>query len=121
MTTFTHNFQPLTSALPFCVFAPFSPWILADTRAPNRPSCRALEGRVSSAEPPVCEALAFGRVHETVQAAQAVPRDIPFIQPERELIDVAEQVLCACVMIDAVQPALEYRPHALDAVGVRGA
>ena len=45
-----------------------------------------------------------------------MPRNVAFIEPKRELIDVAKQVLGAGVMVDTVQPALEHSPDGFNAV-----
>ena len=62
--------------------------------------------------------LPSDRIHEAVQTLQGVPLHVPFVQTESELVNVTAQMLRAGVMIDAVNPALHYRPNAFDAVGV---
>jgi len=46
-----------------------------------------------------------------------MPLHIAVVAAERELVNVAMQVLVAGVMVDAVQPALQDGPNALNAVG----
>ena len=46
-----------------------------------------------------------------------MPLDIAFIEPERELVNVAAKVFRTGVVIDADQPAFQDREHAFDAVG----
>lgn len=65
----------------------------------------------------VGDALARNARHEAVQPLHGVAVDVAFVQPERELIDVATKVLLARMVIDADQAALEDGEHALDAVG----
>src|SRR5258706_581770 len=64
----------------------------------------------------VCQALAGHRVNEAVEARQRVVLDVPLVEPEGELVNVAAKMLGAHVMIDADQAAREHRETAFDAV-----
>ena len=70
----------------------------------------------SCRKPFVSEPLPRNRVHEGIKTIERVASDVPLIQPERELVNVASEMLLADLVIDAVQSALEDCPHALDAV-----
>src|SRR3954447_10976303 len=65
----------------------------------------------------VCQPLAGCSGDEAVQPGQCVQLDVAFVQPERELVNVAAQMLRAGMMIDAENAALHDREDALDAVG----
>lgn len=78
---------------------------------------QAVEVWVSCAQPPIREPFTRSRVNERIKPLGGVVRDVPFIQPKRELIDVTEKMLGAGVMIDAVQSALQDGPNALNRVG----
>src|SRR5579859_2065621 len=117
MTPCSLNSQHVATSSPSCVFAPFSPWISADSSGLHRRSCRALPGRVSSDEPLVREALSGDSIDETIQPQRRMASDVALVQTERELIDVAVKVLSARVMVDSVKPTLQDGPDALNAVG----
>lgn len=65
----------------------------------------------------VGEALAHDGIDETSKPVQRVPLDVAFVQPPRKLLDVAVKMFRAGVVVDAVQPALQDGPHALNRVG----
>ena len=120
MTTFSLKSQgvnPWPSARSLSrVSAP--PWtsVLADSAALRPRFCR-VPLAVSCGEPLVSEPLAWWHPR-TIKSLRGVVRNVPFVQPKRELIDVAVKMFFAGVMIDAVQPALQDGPDALDAVGM---
>ena len=66
----------------------------------------------SCRKPFVSEPLPRNRVHEGIKTIERVASDVPLIQPERELVNVASEMLLADLVIDAVQSALENRPNA---------
>src|SRR5579872_5022581 len=80
------------------------------------PPCPESWVRRSSDEPLVGEPLSGTGHHEAVQALHRVSRDVPLVEAKRKFIDVAEQVLFAGVMVDAMQPALQDGPDALNTV-----
>ena len=97
------------------VSAPICSSVLDDSSA-LRPRFYRVPLAASCDQPFVREALALGGIHERIKALRGVIGNVPFVQPERELIDVAEQVLFAGVVIDTVQAALQNSPDALDAL-----
>ena len=64
----------------------------------------------------VGEALADGGSEHAVEAVQGVVPHVTVPEAKSKLADIAMQVLRRGMVIDAVQPALEQREHALDAV-----
>src|SRR5579863_2700642 len=64
----------------------------------------------------VGEPLPHNSCHEAVQPLQGMPLHVALIEAERELVNVAVQVLIAGVVVDAVQTALQDRPDAFHAV-----
>lgn len=64
----------------------------------------------------VSEPLPCNAVHEAVQPLQGVPLYVALVEPKRELVNVAVQVLITGVVIDAVQSALQNGPNALNPV-----
>lgn len=89
-------------------------------QAQYRPSYRApLESSLD--EPRIGKTLAVYGLNKTVEPCQRVPFHVSIIQAEGEFINVAMQVLRAGMMVDAVHPALHYRPNALDRVRVDSA
>src|SRR5579872_28593 len=80
------------------------------------PPCPESWVRRSSDEPLVGEPLSGTGHHEAVQALHRVSRDVPLVEAKRKFIDVAEQVLFAGVMVDAMQPAFQDGPDTLDGV-----
>src|SRR5579864_4726941 len=81
-----------------------------------RPVLAAVSDYPSSDQILVGEPLPRNACHEAVQPLKGVPLHVALIEPERELVYIAMQVLVAGVVIDAVQPALQNGPDALDAV-----
>src|ERR1039457_815933 len=80
-----------------------------DMQAQYRPSYRApLESSLD--EPRIGKTLAVYGLNKTVEPCQRVPFHVSIIQAEGEFINVAMQVLRAGMMVDAVHPALHYRP-----------
>jgi hypothetical protein len=79
---------------------------------------RGLRGKVdgSCREPLIREPLSRNSVHERVEALERMPSDVPLIQAERKLVNVASKMLLADLVIDAMQSALEDRPDALNAI-----
>src|SRR5436190_13971093 len=98
------------------------PWSppLAYAPKPNRQSCLGFPAvwvrSHSSDQILIGQPLASRAVDEAFQAAQRMPLHVAFIQAERELVNVAMQVLVAGVVIDAMQAALENCQNAFDAV-----
>ena len=111
-----HRVSPSPSLRPYgpVFLRPYSS-VSACKPAPRQSFCRELPAPVSCREPLVCEALAASGIDERVEPRQRVIFHVPFVQPKRELIDIAEQVFLARVMINAMQSALQDRPNALDA------
>lgn len=91
----------------------------------DRPGRHRLSGRArlapvafSCGQLLVGDAAANDSIHERIQPVQGVPGHIAGVQPERELVHVAVEVLAAGVVVDAVKAALQDGPDALDAVGM---
>lgn len=102
MTPYSVSFQRVSTSSPSSVFGAFWPSISDGRRELNQPSCRGSAERVSSDQPLVRQALVGDPVHEAVQALHSVPPNVPFVQPERELIDVAVKVFRRDVVVDYV-------------------
>lgn len=64
----------------------------------------------------VCEPLSRRAMYEAIEPRQGMVLDVAFIQPEREFINVAVEMLRAGVMIDADQAALQDGENAFDPV-----
>jgi hypothetical protein len=94
--------------------------VLAGKPAPHPPFCRVPPESPSCREPLVCEPFSSRSGDERIKARQRVVRDVAFVQPERELIDVSKEMLGTRVMVDAMQPALQDSPNALDRVCMSG-
>lgn len=98
------------------------PWILASGDMPKpcprsfRVSPEAWEhssDQILVSEPPPRDAI-----DEDIQAIEGVALHVAFIEAKRELVNVTVQVLVACVVVDAVQAALQDGPNALNPVVV---
>src|ERR1700682_2468061 len=55
-------------------------------------------------------------VNEAIQPQQRVPRDVPIIEPEGELVNIPAQMLRANVVEGSIDAALQDGPDAFDAV-----
>src|SRR5208282_3905356 len=64
----------------------------------------------------VGEMLSNYRNYERVQPLQGVTAHVADVKAERELIDIAMQVLLGNLMVNAVHSAFEHSPYAFDAV-----
>src|SRR5208282_470951 len=71
---------------------------------------------VSCRQPRIGQALPADRFDHRIQTLKAVPLDVPFVQSEREFIDVASKVLRADLVVDAIHAAFQDRPDALNRV-----
>lgn len=98
-------------------YAASSAWPSSD-RPAQRPQWHPAPLGPSSScrQRPVGDAPPDRGINEAGQPIQRVPLDFPIVQTERELVDVAAQVLLAGMVIDAVQAALHHGPHAFNAV-----
>lgn len=67
-------------------------------------------------QPRIGQTLAIHRFDKAIKAVERVDFDVPFVQAEGEFVHIAVEMLRAGVVVDAVHPALHYRPHALDTV-----
>lgn len=85
-------------------------------RAPRQSFCRELPAPVSCREPLIGESLAASSIDKRIEPRQRVVLDIPFVESKRELIDIPEKMLFAGVVVNAMQPAFEHGPDALNAV-----
>src|SRR5258708_453694 len=74
---------------------------------------------LSCDEPRVSEPLPCDRINERVQPFERVASNVAVVQAERELIHIAAKMFLADLVVDAVQSALEDRPHALNTVCAR--
>ena len=72
----------------------------------------------SCREPLVGYPLARNCRNETVEPVECVPLNTARVQAEGKFVNVASKVLAAGLVIDAVHPALHYRPDTLNAVRV---
>src|SRR5579862_141025 len=105
-------------------FSSSLPWILVSGDTPELSArWRQVLAAVSVSDGPssdqilVSEPLPCNARHEAVQPLQGMPLHVALIQPERELVNVAMQVLVAGVVIDAMQATLQDSPNALNTVG----
>ena len=118
MTPETLSYQHVSADSVSSVFGASESCRWAGMPAPHRRFYPALRGcPVSLDQPLVRETFSARVVDETIQPLEGVPLYIAIVQAEGELIDVALQVLRAGVMVDAMQPALQDGPYALNAVG----
>lgn len=103
-----------------CVSSQTWPLALVCVPKRRRPSFRVSPavsaGWYSSDQILVSQPFAGRAPDEAIQPLRRVPLHVPFIEAERELVNVTMQVLVAGVVIDAVQATLRDRPNALDAV-----
>lgn len=103
-------------------FASSRPWtsILAYEPELDQRSCsgsQAVSGcSYSSDQILVCQPAAGRTINEAFQPLQRMPRDIAFVQPKSELVNVPAKVLRTDMMIGAVDAALLDGPNAFDAV-----
>src|SRR5215218_3204879 len=120
--TIRHGFSPISSpdarvpwhdptSVSACSAAPYRrspPPPLAASGFSADPSCdQRLVGKTLAGSPG----------DEAIEPGQRVQVDVALVQPERELVNVAAQVLWAGMMVDADDAAFEDREDALDAVG----
>src|SRR4051812_48703703 len=120
--TIRHGFSPISSpdarvpwhdptSVSACSAAPYRrspPPPLAASGFSADPSCdQRLVGKTLAGSPG----------DEAIEPGQRVQFDVALVQPERELVNVAVQVLWAGMMVDADDAAFEDREDALDAVG----
>src|SRR5579872_3789252 len=104
-----------------CVFS--TPRILVSGDRPARDlqyrpvPLASVSARLSLGKRLIGEALARNARHKTVQPTERVAIDVPGVEPERKLIDVARQMFSARVVIDAYKPAFKHGEGAFDAVG----
>src|SRR5579864_100358 len=113
------GFIYMTPAEPFCACAPASS-PSSSGRGQGRPVLGQRSGLVSWAAS--CGQFlvgdpALGRgSDQAVQPLEGMALHVALVQSEGELVDVAAKVLVAGVVVDAVQSALEDRPHGFNAV-----
>ena len=60
------------------------------------------------------EAATYGRVEKTSEAVKRVALHVAFVEPKRELGNVAIKMLRTGMMIDAVHPALDRKSTRLN-------
>src|ERR1035441_8570872 len=117
MTPETLSYQHVSADSVFFAFVASGSCQRAGMPALHRQFYSALRAcPVSLDQPLVRETFSAAGVDETVQPLKGVPLHVAIVQPKRELIDVALQVLRAGVVIDAMKPALQDGPEALNAV-----
>jgi len=99
-------------------FSPALILVLADRRAPHRQLHLALLAvSVGSLDQPLIgQALALRSAHEAIEPRHGVVFDVALVQAESKFIDVAIKMLCAGMMIDANDAALENRENAFHPV-----
>lgn len=103
----------------FCVFSQASSLASDDRQEPyqrSRLTLLAFAVGHSLDKPLVSEPLPNGSIYETIKPRQGVVFNVAFVKAEGELINIAAKVLWACMVINAMQPALENSENALDAV-----
>src|ERR1035438_5012934 len=71
----------------------------------------------SCGQPRIGQPLAADSVDERIQPLKRMALHVPFVQAERELVNIAGKVLRADFVINAIDPAFQECPHAFDAVG----
>lgn len=83
---------------------------------PRPRSCLKSLESLSCGQPRVCEADTGRCCDEALQPGHCVNLHIAIVQTEGELIHIAAQMLCAGMMVDAVDTTLHDGPDALHAV-----
>jgi hypothetical protein len=73
--------------------------------------------RHSLREPLICQPFTSNAIHETSKSRQGMVLDVPLIEPERKLIDIAAKMFLASMVIDTDYAAFENRENALNSVG----
>lgn len=91
-------------------------WASGDRPEHGLQSRPRLAGFSSCDQLRVSDATANRRGDHAVEPVERQALHVSVIEPERELVDVAPDVLRAGVVIDAMQPAFQDSPHAFDAV-----
>src|SRR3990167_9160637 len=116
MTTFS---SLDASSVPIFAWPP-SFWVWDDRLKPHLSSDPGGCG-LSCGQAFIGKSGACGSIDERIEPFQGVPLNIACVEAKNELIDVPFQMLLARLVIDALESALEYRPHALNAIGARRA
>jgi hypothetical protein len=65
----------------------------------------------------ISDSLASYAVHERCQPLKAMPLDVALVQAKGKLVNVPAKMFLAGVMVDAMQPALQDGPDALNGIG----
>jgi hypothetical protein len=128
MATFNRSFEDVClrwrTSRQLCVSASAAVfWLVSFSASADRrgrhPQSRLILLAVSALsldQPLVGQALALCAAHKTIEPGHGVVLDVALVQPEGKFVNVAIKMFRAGMVVDANQPALEYRENAFHSV-----